>query len=80
MRPKIINTFTKAPTKALAKQLNLTFDKKFGYCTSDAYNDDKGYPIPTYITINFEVYGLTTYIVLAVRYYMIINEKINDEL
>jgi hypothetical protein len=58
MRPKIINTFTKAPTKALAKQLNLTFDKKFGYCTSDAYNDDKGYPIPTYITINFEVYGL----------------------
>jgi len=58
MKPRVIKRFSKAPTKALAKKLNLTFDKKWGYCTSDAYLNDKGEYIPTYITVGFEVYGL----------------------
>jgi len=58
MRPKVIHTFTKGPLKSLANKMNLTFDKKFGYCISDAYNDDKGYPIPPYITVGFRVFGL----------------------
>jgi len=58
MRPKVIKTFNQAPTKALANKMNLTFDKEFGYCISDAYNDDKGYPIPSYITVGFRVFGL----------------------
>ena len=58
MRPKVIHTFTKGPNKPLANKLNLTFDKKFGYCISDAYNDDKGYPLPSYFVVDFKVYGL----------------------
>lgn len=58
MLPKIINTFSKAPLKSLAKQLNLTFDKQFGYCISDAYNNDKGEPIPTYMMVGFRIFGL----------------------
>jgi hypothetical protein len=61
MRPKIIQRFDKAPLKSLAKKLNLTFDKKFGYCISDAYVNDKGEYIPTYITVGWEVYGLKYY-------------------
>jgi hypothetical protein len=57
-RPTIIRTFENAPLKSLANKLNLTFDKKFGYCISDAYNDDKGNPIPTYFVVNFAIYGL----------------------
>ena len=60
-KAKIIKVFSKGPNKPLAREMNLTFDPKFGYCTSDAYYDDKGNPIPSYITVGFRVFGLKYY-------------------
>lgn len=56
--PKVIQWFDQAPTKALAKKLKLTFDWRFGYCISDAYLNDEGEYIPTYITVDFRIFGL----------------------
>ena len=48
----------KNPSKALSKALNLTFDKKFGYCISDAYKNDKGEYHPSYLYHYRNVYTL----------------------
>ena len=48
----------KKPTKTLSKAFNLTFDKKFGYCISDAYTNDKGEPHPSYLYHYGNVYTL----------------------
>jgi hypothetical protein len=48
-RPIVVHTFNTAPTKVLAKKLNLTFDKKFAYCISDAHKNDIGKNIPSYM-------------------------------
>ena len=59
--PKIIKRFDQAPLKPLAKKLSLTFHRKFGYCISDAYDNDKGESIPRYMTVGFRVFGLRYY-------------------
>ena len=46
------------PSKGLAKKFSLTFDKKFGYCISDAYKNDKGEYHPPYLYYYGEKYGL----------------------
>lgn len=40
------------------KKFNLTFDKKFQYCISNAYKDDKGNALKSYYYYDMEVYKL----------------------
>jgi len=55
---KIKKVFYRAPSKKLSNSLNLTFDKKHGYCISDAYVNDKGENIKPLIKLGLNVYGL----------------------
>lgn len=44
--------------KDIAKKYHLSFDKKFKYCISDAYYNDKGDFIPSYFYLNSRVFTL----------------------
>ena len=58
---KVIHTYNEGPPAALAKRLRLTFDKKFGYCTSGTHFDGGGGRILKYIALGKRVFSLKYY-------------------